>query len=64
MKKSLYFLGTILIMNTIAPQSAFAYLDPGTGSMVLQMLIAGFVGIGCTFNIWKDKIINLFKKGK
>ena len=51
-------------MNTIAPQSAFAYLDPGTGSMVLQMLIAGFVGIGCTFNIWKDKIINLFKKGK
>ena len=64
MKKSLYFLGIILIMNTIAPQSAFAYLDPGTGSMVLQMLIAGFVGIGCTFNIWKDKIINLFKKGK
>lgn len=64
MKKSLYLLGILLIMNTIAPQCAFAYLDPGTGSMVLQMLIAGFVGIGCTFNIWKDKIIKLFKKGK
>lgn len=51
-------------MNVIAPQCAFAYLDPGTGSMVLQMIIAGFVGIGCTFNLWKDKVKQFFKKGK
>jgi hypothetical protein len=27
----------------------FAYIDPGTGSLVLQMLIAGFVGAGVFF---------------
>ncbi len=63
LKKNLYFLGIIVLINAIVPQYAFAYLDPGTGSMILQMLIAGCVGVGCTFNIWKDKVIGLFKKG-
>lgn len=27
----------------MASPSAFAYLDPGTGSMILQMLIAGLL---------------------
>ncbi len=26
------------------PGTAYAYLDPGTGSFVLQMLVAGFLG--------------------
>ena len=28
----------------LAPTTAYAYLDPGTGSFVLQMLIAGLLG--------------------
>lgn len=28
----------------ILPQDAHAYLDPGTGSYVLQMIIAGLLG--------------------
>lgn len=31
-----------LVLFALSP-SAFAYLDPGTGSMVLQMLIAGLL---------------------
>ena len=27
-----------------APPAAYAYLDPGTGSMVLQLLLGGAVG--------------------
>lgn len=28
----------------MAPAMAYAYLDPGTGSMIIQMMIAGVLG--------------------
>lgn len=64
MKNNLYLLAVVMLMVFIAPQKAEAYLDPGTGSMILQMIIAGIVGVGCTFKIWKDKVIGLFQKDK
>ena len=64
MKNNLYLLAVVMLMVFIAPQKAEAYLDPGTGSMILQMIIAGIVGVGCTFKIWKDKVLSLFKKDK
>ena len=33
----------------IAPVSAFAYLDPGTGSLLFQSLLAVLFGIGVAF---------------
>lgn len=30
----------------VLAESAYAYLDPGTGSMLLQALAAGFLAIG------------------
>ena len=37
---------TVIIASALlfAPVPALAYLDPGTGSLILQMLIAGFFG--------------------
>ncbi len=39
-----------------------AYLDPGTGSLLIQLLLAGLLGIGVAVRIFWDKIIGLFKK--
>lgn len=58
--KLLFVIG---IFSLIAPQRAFAYLDPGTGSMIIQLIVASFAGIGCAIAVWKDKIIKVFKKG-
>ena len=48
------------------PQTAYSYLDPGTGSYVLQVLLAAFVGIAFTAKIYWAKIkmifVNLFSK--
>lgn len=33
-----------LAVLALSPTPAMAYLDPGTGSFILQMLIAGFLG--------------------
>jgi len=53
----------VLFIEIIMPQEAYAYLDPGTGSMIIQVIIATFASVGCTLAIYRDKIINFFKKG-
>lgn len=37
-----------------------AYLDPGSGSFLIQMLIAGLIGIGFTVKMYWKKIKGLF----
>lgn len=63
MKKTIVLLLTLLI-----PLTAFGYIDPGSGSFMLQMLFAAFVGAGFTlrtqFKILKEKIKRLFKKAE
>jgi len=40
--------------------SVQAYLDPGTGSMAIQMLLAGVVGVLATIKIYWTRIGLLF----
>ena len=40
------------------------YLDPGTGSFIIQMLLAGLLGIAVAVRIYWKKIIAFFKKNK
>ena len=43
---------------------AYAYLDPGTVSIVLQSILAAIAGIVATYKLWIFKIKNFFKKKK
>jgi hypothetical protein len=40
----------------------YAYLDPGTGSLIIQALIAGIVGVLYVIKIYWQKIKSLFIK--
>ena len=42
----------------------FAYLDPGTGSFILQAIVGAAVGIGVLLRAYWAKIISLFSKMK
>ena len=33
----------------------FGYLDPGSGSLILQALLGGLAGIGVAYKAWKQK---------
>ena len=45
------------------PQYSFAYIDPGSGSLILQGIIAG-VAMGLyTIKLYWYKLKNLFKRG-
>lgn len=44
--------------------TAYAYLDPGTGSIILQGLIAGIaVGLS-TIKLWWHRLVSLFSSRK
>ena len=40
------------------------YLDPSSGSFIIQMLLAGFLGIAVAVKIYWKKIVAFFKKNK
>ncbi len=42
-------------------QLFLAYVDPGTGSLILQMIIAGIVGVAAFF---RNSIFGIFKRRK
>lgn len=48
----------------ILSQDAHAYLDPGTGSYVLQVLVAVFVGSFYAIKVYWIKIKAFFSKSK
>ena len=50
----------VFMFNT----NAYAYLDPGLGSILLQGLIALIAATSLTIKIYWQKIKNFFKKKK
>ena len=47
-----------------APTPAHAYVDPGAGSMLLQLLLGGVAGLFVFFRLFREKILKLFGFGK
>jgi hypothetical protein len=58
--KLLYGLFLIVTLQMILIQNAFAYLDPGTGSYIFQVLIAAIIGGLFTIKIYWQKIKDFF----
>ena len=49
----------ILVFLCIAPQ-AYAYIDPGTGSLILQGLLAAIAGAMVTAKFYWHRIMTFF----
>jgi hypothetical protein len=58
-------LASVLIACTLLVSSggAHAYIDPGTGSYILQIVIAGLVGAAFTLKLFWKRIQLFFHKG-
>ena len=51
-----------LILGQFSVSNAFAYIDPGSGSMIVQMLIGTLVGAGIAVKLYWLKIKMKFMK--
>jgi predicted permease len=67
-RKSFFIRGffiTFLVLWTISlslPKHAYAYLNPGSGSYIFQVLIASLLGSGYIIRVNWKKIKNFFTK--
>lgn len=56
-----YILLIVLYLIFLTPKISFAYLDPGTGSIILQVLVAGIIGLGVFWRRIMNGIKRFFK---
>ena len=58
----------LLVLCTMFPRPAYAYLDPGTGSYIMQIIIATLIGASVAIKLFwrniKTFLKNLFSEGK
>ena len=50
------------ILIPLWPSGASAYLDPGTGSAIIQIVIAAFVASGFALKIFWKNITDFFRR--
>ncbi len=62
LNKALKLAITLSFVFLIVPQKAHAYLDPGTGSYLIQIIIASVAGAGYFLKINWGKIKDIFSK--
>jgi len=61
-KTTIETLTTTTLISIIYPKVAHAYLDPGSGSYMVQMFLAATVGFGYVFRGYLKQIKEFFKK--
>ncbi|MBA7680534.1 hypothetical protein ES703_88851 [subsurface metagenome] len=54
----------IFIINIIFPGAVYCYIDPGTGSFIIQIIIAGVVGSLIVIKIFFKRVKDFFRKRK
>lgn len=61
-KLSIAVAAFFLVVNVIYPREVHAYIDPGTGSIMLQVLIGILVGLLFSLKMFWKKIKSAFKR--
>jgi hypothetical protein len=57
-------IGVVLAFVLVSPAPAWGYIDPGSGSFFLQMLLAGLLGLGMTLRLYGRRIKAFFRRNK
>ncbi|KUO59509.1 MAG: hypothetical protein APF84_19605 [Gracilibacter sp. BRH_c7a] len=52
----------VVILITFVSKPAYGYLDPGTGSLILQSIIAAMVAIPFALKMYWNRIQNMFRR--
>ncbi|HVE68828.1 MAG TPA: hypothetical protein VNB64_09635 [Solirubrobacteraceae bacterium] len=42
----------------------FGYLDPGSGSVILQAIVGGFAALAVTGKLWWSRVTGIFRRDR
>ena len=62
MNKIFNFFVFLIIFNLLLSTKVYAYIDPGSGSIILQAIIAALAGAGTAISIYWKKVKLFFSK--
>ena len=57
-----YFYAVLLALWLVLEVPVEAYLDPGSGSMLLQILLGGFAAVGVIAKLYWNRATSLFTR--
>jgi hypothetical protein len=57
-------LAMAMVAIVVTTSSAYAYLDPGTGSIILQVLLGGIAGIALALKLYWQRFLSLIGLGR
>ena len=60
--KTLALASLVGLLLLVFERPAAAYLDPGSGSMLLQVLLGGFAAVGVALRLYWGRISELFSR--
>jgi len=52
----------LIFISLVVPDEALAYLDPGSGSYLIQIIVASLAGLGFLIKTNWGKIKNIFSQ--
>jgi hypothetical protein len=64
MKNIIKFIITFSLLKILLTSSAYAYIDPGSGSIILQAILGAIAAGGLTIKIYWNKLKNIFRSKK
>ena len=61
-KAAVIWVMVVVVLMTVMPNAyAHAYLDPGSGSLIIQLLIAGLLGLAVSVKVFWGSILTLLR---
>ena len=60
--KHICTISTVIILGGFWVEDAFAYIDPGSGSIVFHMIAGALLGVGITLKIYWYKLKEKFSR--
>ena len=54
--RNFLILGGLLTLSQFFVSDSYAYIDPGSGSMFIQVIIGALVGVGIAIKMYWEKI--------
>lgn len=52
----------VIVVAAFSPATVLAYIDPGTGSVLIQGIIAAVAAVGVTVKLYWHRLIGLFRR--